>query len=135
MGGCLIYSMSVMNVACLLSMAGYSIPQKVTLIEIPMSNLILVIESNGKRVSGAFGHVKTPCSCILVGRLNFIYFFQRVTPFLYNTRLQRITFKKPMQYKYLTTKQHAHVDSYIPFIYTVTKCSRSVQTVTFLRSV
>lgn len=95
-GGGLIYRMSVMNVAWLLFMAGNSIPQKVTSIEILMSNLILVIESKGKRVFVAFGHVKTPCSCILVGRLNFIYFFQRVTPFLYNTRLQRITLKNPM---------------------------------------
>lgn len=96
---------------------------------------MLVIESNGKRVAGAFGHDKTPCSRVLVGRLKFIYFFQRVTPFLYNNILQRITFMKPMQYKYLTAKHHAYVNIYIPFIYAVTKCFRSVQTVTFLRSV
>lgn len=60
-----------MNVAWLHSMVGYSIPQKVSSIEIPMSNLVLVIESNGKRDACAFGHVKTPCSRVLVGRLNF----------------------------------------------------------------
>lgn len=58
-GGGLIYRMSVMNVAWLVFMAGYSIPQKVTSIEIPMSNLILVIESNGKRVSDAFARLVT----------------------------------------------------------------------------